>query len=657
MTTRLVILLLTFVATIPGLFAQNAQDDRVLFTVEGVPVTVGEFTYIYSKTNGDKANFSRASLEEYLDLYVRFKLKVQRAREMRLDTVPSLQEELAGYRRQLSDSYLIDRAIVDRLLEEGYAHLQQDVAFSHILFALNQDPLPADTLAAYQRADAVLKRIQQGAGFADMAAEHSDDRYTKERGGRVGYLTAPFPSGLHRLEYAAYSAPLNKAVGPIRTSVGYHLLLVADRRPARGEVEAAHILVRKDNHPGESARMLIDSIYAALQSGKPFDELARSVSEDTRSASNGGYIGFFGVNRYEAAFEDAAFGIAADGQYSRPVETTAGWHIIKRISLKPIQPFSVEKARLDGIIRKDPRFEEAKAGMLTRIRRESNFRENAQLLDGYITSLPDSFVTFRWKAPQQPSKETLFTLGKDYKVTLGDFTNYLGDQTRQRASLARQGTAQDAARNLYQQFINDQLLKYEEAQLEVKYPEFKALMREYEEGILLFEATKLEVWDRASQDSLGLERFFATATGKYSWLERGRITTYRVGMSYKDQVAGIQEFARTHTAEEVKAKFNTAEAVVVTSEEGLYEKGRNPITAKMLWKVGGMSLAEDNTRSRSVVFYKIEEIVPPGPKTLNEARGYVVADYQDQLERDWVDGLRRKFKVQINQKIFDSLVR
>lgn len=657
MTTRLVILLLTFVATIPGLFAQNAQDDRVLFTVEGVPVTVGEFTYIYSKTNGDKANFSRASLEEYLDLYVRFKLKVQRAREMRLDTVPSLQEELAGYRRQLSDSYLIDRAIVDRLLEEGYAHLQQDVAFSHILFALNQDPLPADTLAAYQRADAVLKRIQQGAGFADMAAEHSDDRYTKERGGRVGYLTAPFPSGLHRLEYAAYSAPLNKAVGPIRTSAGYHLLLVADRRPARGEVEAAHILVRKDNHPGESARMLIDSIYAALQSGKPFDELARSVSEDTRSASNGGYIGFFGVNRYEAAFEDAAFGIAADGQYSRPVETTAGWHIIKRISLKPIQPFSVEKARLDGIIRKDPRFEEAKAGMLTRIRRESNFRENAQLLDGYITSLPDSFVTFRWKAPQQPSKETLFTLGKDYKVTLGDFTNYLGDQTRQRASLARQGTAQDAARNLYQQFINDQLLKYEEAQLEVKYPEFKALMREYEEGILLFEATKLEVWDRASQDSLGLERFFATATGKYSWLERGRITTYRVGMSYKDQVAGIQEFARTHTAEEVKAKFNTAEAVVVTSEEGLYEKGRNPITAKMLWKVGGMSLAEDNTRSRSVVFYKIEEIVPPGPKTLNEARGYVVADYQDQLERDWVDGLRRKFKVQINQKIFDSLVR
>jgi peptidyl-prolyl cis-trans isomerase SurA len=266
-------------------------------------------------------------------------------------------------------------------------------------------------------------------------------------------------------------------------------------------------------------------------------------------------------------------------------------------------------------------------------------------------------VTFRWKAPQPPSKETLFTLGKDYRVTLGDFTNYLGDQTRQRAGLARQGTPQDAARNLYQQFINDQLLKYEEIQLEVKYPEFKALMREYEEGILLFEATRQEVWDRASQDSVGLERFFATATGKYSWLERGRITTYRVGMSYKDQVASIQEFARTHTAEEVKAKFNTAEGVVVTSEEGLYEKGRNPITAKMLWKVGGMSLAEDNTRSRSVVFYKIEEIVPPGPKTLNEARGYVIADYQDQLERDWVEGLRRKFKVQINQKIFDSLVR
>lgn len=657
MISRLMILLLTLMSAVSGLWAQNAQDERVLFTVEGTPVTVGEFVYIYAKTNGDKANFSRASLEEYLDLYVRFKLKVQRAREMKLDTMPNLMEELAGYRRQLSDSYLIDRSIVDRLLEEGYAHLQQDVDISHILFALNQDPSAADTLAAYQRADAVLKRIQQGASFAAMAAEHSEDRYTKERSGRVGFITALFPNGLHRLENAAYSAPLNKVVGPIRTTAGYHLLMVNARRPARGEIEAAHILVRKEDRTPEAARALIDSIYAALQQGKPFDELARSVSEDSRTASTGGYIGFFGVSRYEPSFEDAAFGITADDQYSRPVETSAGWHIIKRISHKPIQPFSIEKARLDGIIRKDPRFEEAKVGMLARIRQQSNFQENAKLLNNYLTALPDSFVTFRWKAPQPPSTETLFTLGKDYKVSLGDFTEFLGESTRQRASLAREGTSQQAARILYDQFVNDQLLKYEEQQLEVKYPEFKALMREYEEGILLFEATKLEVWDRASQDSAGLERFFATVASKYSWLERGRITTYRIGITHKEQAPEILEFARTHTADEVKARYNTAEVVKVTTEEGLYEKGRNPITAKMLWKLGALSVLEENSRSKSMTFYKLEEILPPVPKTLNEARGYVIADYQDQLEREWVDGLRRKFKTQINQKIFDTLVR
>ena len=656
MLSRFLLLLLSLTICL-GLNAQNAGDERVLFTVEGVPVTVGEFTYIYAKTNGDNANFSRQTLEEYLDLYVRFKLKVQRAREMRLDTIPGLMDELEGYRRQLSDSYLIDRTIVDKLIEEAYQHAQEDADISHILFALSENPVPADTLAAYERAMSVRKRLDGGADFAAMAAEHSDDRYTKERGGRVGFIAAPFPTGLHRLEYAAYSSPLKTVVGPVRTFAGYHLLVVNARRPARGEIEAAHILVRKEGRSPEEARRKIDSLYTALQQGASFTELARNHSEDGRSSLNGGIIGFFGVNRYETSFEDAAFAIQKDEAYSSPVETTVGWHIIKRISLKGLQPFAIEKARLDGIIRKDPRFEEAKLQMLDRIRVDNQFTENTSLLEGFLASLPDSFVTFRWKAPQPPSKDRLFSLKNNYVVTLGEFTDYLGDATRERATLAREGSAADVGRILYEQFIDDQLLKYEERQLETKFPEFKALMREYEEGILLFEATKMEVWDRATQDTVALDAFFKSVANKYSWLERGRIVTYRVAQEHKDKVTAIQEYAKTHTPEEVKNRFNTAEATVVTTDEAVHEKGRNPLTAKMLWQVGAVSAPEESNRSRGTLLYQLVEIIPPAPKTLNEARGYVIADFQDKLERDWVASLQKKYAVQINKAVFESLIR
>lgn len=637
--------------------AAQSANDPVLFTVENTPVHVSEFTYIYSKTNGKNADFSKKSLDEYLDLYTKFKLKVQKARDMRLDTVSQLKEELNGYRRQLADSYLIDKAVTEKLLLEAYERIKQDVDISHVLVLLKPEATPADTLAAYQKALDIKKRIEGGDAFEVVAREMSDDKTAARNGGKIGFITAVFPAGLYALETAAYTLSEGKISNPLRSNAGYHIIKVNARRPARGEVEIAHILIRKTENDRSISKNRIDSIYQVLKTGGDFDKMAQSLSEDAPTAQRNGYIGFIGISRYEPPFEEAAFGLKKDGEYSMPFESSVGWHIIKRISKKDIQPYSTEKSRLDNAIRKDGRFDQAKSAMLDRIKRDAKFMEYPEVLNTYAATLADTFLTFKWKAPEVKSPELLFKLGKDYKVTLGDFTDYLGRAGATRVRQAKTGDVQKAAKALYQEFVNEQCMKYEETQLEVKYPDFKSLMREYEEGILLFEATKVLVWDKASEDSLGLAKFFETIKGKYRWEDRAVSSVYRISIENKDQVEAIRAYAKDHSADEVKAKFNMEEKILVNVESRTFEKGKSQELKGVEWKKGAMSPVDENARTKTIRFYKIEDLLPPAEKTLSEARGYVVADYQDTLERKWVDELKSTYKVKVNEKVLESLVK
>ena len=317
---------------------RGQQDDRVLFTVEDTPVTVAEFDYIYSKTNGEQATYSKASLEEYLDLYIKFKLKVQKAKALQLDTIPELQRELAGYRRQLADSYLINKEVTGQLTREAYERKQQDVDISHIYFSMPARPTPADTLAAYQKAMSVKKQLDNGVSFSTLAKSNSDDNSVRNNAGRIGYVTALFPKGYYDFETAAYTLPLNTVSNPVRTSGGYHLIKVHDRRPARGEVETAHILLRTEGKIKADVQKEIDALYQQLENGANFEALAREHSEDARTAPKGGYIGFIAINRFQEVFEDAVFALSEDNTYSKPFESDLGYHIVKRISRKTLGP-------------------------------------------------------------------------------------------------------------------------------------------------------------------------------------------------------------------------------------------------------------------------------------------------------------------------------
>jgi len=656
--------ILAFVATIAILFFgfQNSfaqANDPVLFSVEGNPVYLSEFEYIYTKTNGDRATFTEKSLNEYLDLYVKFKLKVERAKEMKLDTIPVLQQELEGYRKQLANSYLVDKEVTERLVKEAYDRSLKDIDISHIMIVVPPTATPKDTLAAFKKINSLKAEIDGGADFAKVAAEKSDDKSAKTNGGNLGYLTAMLPDGFYEFETAAYS--LKKGQSKVaKSAAGYHIIKMNGSRAARGEVEAAHILIRKDpKDKGAAAKVRIDSIYAALQAGAEFETLARAQSQDNLSASKGGNIGFFGINKYERSFEDAAFGLANDGEYSATIETQAGWHIIKRLRKKPIESFEIAKRKLQPKVQKDSRYEMAKVSMLKRIKKEANFTENEKAYNMFASLVGDEYMTHRWKPGYKNATDVLFSLGAENKYTVGDFEAFSQKNSRDRLRIGRSKSKLEVIEILYDKYVSETLMQYEEQQLDKKYPEFKALMREYEEGILLFEATKILVWDKASQDSVGLEQYFAKhkKKRKYFWNERAEVSFYKLKKEEIKCLPKVRRYAKKKTPKKTLNKYNKDGKNILSHRIEILEQGKNKVVNDLPWKKGSISATEINKRDLSHNFLKIEKILPASPKTLKEARGYVVADYQDHLEREWVKELKKTYDVQINNEVFQTLIK
>ncbi|MCX8212241.1 MAG: peptidylprolyl isomerase [Lewinella sp.] len=645
---------LTFFLAAFSLAAQ--KDSDVLFTVDDQEVTVGEFRYIYGKTSSDKADYQEESVKEYLDLYERFKLKVARARSMGLDTVKALQRELEGYRRQLADNYLVGKQVTNRLVEQLYDRRKTDIEFSHILLTFKEGtPSPADTLFLYNRAMTAKKSLT-AANFAETAKNISDDNFSTSRGGRIGYYNAPFPKGMHRLEAALYNAAPNEVVGPIGTSLGYHLAIKTNTRPARGEMEVGHILVRKPEGTDKMpVPVQLQSAQNMLANGTDWSVVAAKISEDSKTKDNGGYLGYFGINKFEPAFEDAAFTLTKDGQVSDIIETSAGFHLIRRISHKSVQPLNDSRPLLEAKVKADGRFDEAKKQMLQEIRKKADVKENKAVFGRYAATLADStFLDFRWKPDPNAEKTPLLVIGNGYQVGLEQFQESLRKDSRKRVSMGRQSDAATVATTLYDEWIDKQLMAYAESRLEADFPEFAALMREYREGILLFEATKIEVWDRASEDTTGLKAFFANHRDDYEWEERATVTHYAINAKSGLNVAEVLSFAKENGMDATLDKFGRANINATTD---VYEMGRLAEVGGLEAKVGSSTAVIKDARKSVSTFDKVEALLPARKKELNEARGYVIADYQDQLEREWVQLLRKRYPVQINKKVLSKLIK
>ena len=641
-------LIILIVAT--TLSAQS--DDAVLMTVAGQEVTVGEFRYIYEKNNGDGANYSTMSLNEYLDLYTKFKLKVAEAKSMGLDTVAVLNKELDGYRKQLADSYIMDKEVVKALTKELYNRKKEDIRLSHILISISKRANAGEIDSKRKAALDIFNRIKRGEDFATLAKKYSEDKTSGAMGGDFGWLTAKLPSGFYDFENAMYSLKNGEVSELIRSPLGWHIMKVTDRRPARGKMKVAHILKRTDKANPTIAKKEIDRIFAELANGADFAELAKKNSDDDKTAKKGGELAPFGIKVYEGAFEEAAFALDNDGDNSHAIKTKIGYHIIKRIEKIDLEDYPQFEAKTLASLKKDSRYETQKERVVEEIKENAGYKLNQKTLDNFVKAQTPEIYTYKWKATGLKD-DVLFTYGGKKDYMLSEFMTYLKSNTRMRLRYDKKDPIAESVEKMLEGYVKETTLKYEQSNLENRHPEYKSLMREYEEGILLFEASKQEVWDKASQDTLGLYTYYEANKTDYMWLPRADVVTYTVTTKEENKAKDVYKCAKKKNDEKLLEKFNKKEKVL-SSEINKVERASKSL-GKIEWKEGARSEFTFDEKKGEATFNKILKIYKPMIKTLEEARGYVIADYQDQLEKEWVKRLKTKYEVKLNKDVVNQL--
>ncbi len=634
----------------------QTTGDPTLFTVNNVPVKISEFLYIYGKNNGKEADYSKKSLDEYLELYKKFKLKVAKARDLRLDTLPDLMDELHMYKQQVSNSYIMDKEVTERLIKEVYERQRKDISVKHVFFQLSPRPNPADTLAAYTRAMKAYEQLKQGVPFGKVVMDNSDDRTNLNYSGDLGYVTSMLPDGFYQAENVIYSLPIGEFSMPVRTSAGYHIFRVDDIRPARREMEIAQVLIKKtlDNPQDQGSKPTADRVYKMLKEGADWNQMVQTFSGDQNTKDKNGYIGFVGINQFEKAFEDSVFAIPQDGYITTPIESRLGWHIIKRISKKQELPYAQAREKIKPLLETDSRYQIARSQVIDRIKSESGFKLNQGNLDKFIAALPADFTSFSWEvSPNLPDIEIMSFNSKTY--TSKDLAHYLKNNTQERLQYPNGTPAKEVVPAIFNSYVNDKAIEYEQNHLAEVYPEFRNLMREYEEGILLFEITRQSVWDKAANDTIGLKSFYEKNKSNYKWNERAQIYDYTVKSTDEKFIQSVYAMALNKPVDKVIKKFNSHHQVV-TFQKDILEKDSDGMKS-LNWTSGSMTPFTIDKDKGIATWRKVEKILPASVKTLEESKGYVIADYQDALEKSWIDALQKQYKITVDQSVLDSLVK
>ncbi|WP_207432792.1 peptidylprolyl isomerase [Sabulibacter ruber] len=507
--------------------SQKKSAEPALLTIGPEKVPVSEFAYVYEKNNGSADSaYTSASVNEYLNLYTNFKLKVAEAKSRGLDTTQSFRTELNGYKDQLAQPYLTEKSVTDQLVREAYERLKKEVNATHILVTVDAEADPKDTLAAFQKISDLRNQAINGTSFEALAQRFSEDPSARENNGNLGYFTAL--QMVYPFENAAYNTPAGQISQPVRTRFGYHIIKVNEVRPAQGEIKVAHIMVRAQQGlpkaDSVTAKKKIDEIYSRVQRKEDWNRLASQFSEDAASADNGGELPWFGTGRMIPSFEEAAFALAKPGAISAPVQTPYGWHIIKLLERKELPTYEEMETSLRNRIAKDSRSELNKAAFLRRIKTENKFQENQTIKEATLRLADSTLLSGKWKfnVPAEPKNlpaATLFTIsGQPY--TVGNFATYIeaNQRPRQNASPAH------AMNLLYDRFVEASLLNYEREHLEEKHKDYRMLVNEYHDGILLFQLMEEKVWAKAVEDTTGLKAYFEANKDKYMWGERAQAT-------------------------------------------------------------------------------------------------------------------------------------
>lgn len=635
--------------------AAPVVNDPVMMRIGEENIPKSEFERVFKKNNRDSV-FTETSVRDYLDLYINYKLKVKEAEAMKLDTSEAFKTELAGYRKQLAQPYLVDKDVADQLIREAYDRLGKDVRASHILLKLNPDALPKDTIACYNRIMKMRDQLMKGTDFSKMARDSSEDPSAKDNSGDLGYFTGM--QMVYPFETAAYNTKPGQISMPVRTRFGFHLIKVTDIRTAQGEIHTAHIMTRVPKEASDSvknaAQQKINEAYAELKKGTSWDSVVAKYSEDKGSVKRGGELPWFGTGRMVPEFERAAFALKNDGDYSEPIQSSYGYHIIKRLEKRGIPSFDDKKGELKQAIMRDSRNEASKNSMVARIRKEYNFKEVKKSKDELLSLLDTTVAEGEWdlnKAQNLNKPLISFTDSKETTTyTQQDFAEYISTHQTKRS-----GTHPSVIGNsMYNDWASELTLAYEEKHLDEKYAEFRNLMKEYRDGILLFDLTDKMVWSKAVKDSAGLQAFYEKNKQNYLWGERIDAVVYActdeaTATSLRKQLVKGKKSATDIINEMNKAKPGS----VTVQNDGRFAHNEIEVIEKSGWKKGYSEKPVNYANKWYIV--NVREILPVMPKSLDEARGIITADYQNYLEKEWIRELRNKYRVDVNQQVLETV--
>ncbi|MEN9333538.1 MAG: hypothetical protein RLY35_718 [Bacteroidota bacterium] len=647
------IVLLSFFTT--NIWAQpgtnDAKKNQTVLTIDGETVSLEEFETIFKKNNRDSA-ITQASLDEYMKLYINFRLKVAEAKKLGLDTVAKFKNELAGYRTQLARPYLVDASMLDGLVQEGYNRLKEEVHGYHILVKCDPSAAPSDTARAYQKILQLRNEVIAGKStFEEIAKRSSEDPSAKDNGGDLGYFTA-FQM-VYPFESAAYQTKKGEVSMPVRTKYGYHIVKVTDRRPARGEIRVAHIMIRDKHDDANYSKTKIDEVYTKVKAGeKTFEELAGQYSEDGSSAKKGGELPWFGINKMVMEFEDSSFALKHNGDISKPFRTSYGWHIVKRLDYKPLASYEQLEKEIRGKVQKDSRAEKTKNAFLNKLKSEYHYTQNDILLDKLIAAADSNVFNGKWKPKKKLTKGNLITLNNQ-SIKGSEFVQYLNRKKSNRSKVS----PFDYVSNEFKNFSNEQVLKFEDSQLESKYPAFRMLMNEYRDGILLFELTDQKVWSKAVKDTAGLRAFHETRKNNYLWPDRAQIAVFTCeNANYSKTVREMLQSGE-YPIESIESEINVDNLPHVMYDTGIYSEEDRPLLKMMDWKGNGKINDKDLDVNGKLAVVKVIDFIPAGPKKLTEARGVITSDYQNYLEESWIESLKKEKegKIIINKEILYSI--
>ncbi|WP_372755825.1 peptidylprolyl isomerase [Mariniflexile sp.] len=626
-----------------SIFCGYGQSDNkdILFSVDDEPVYISEFLRVYNKNLDLVQDESQKGVDEYLTLFTNYKLKLKEAKALELQEKESYKRELASYKSQLAKSYMADAKVTDVLIREAYDRVANEVKAAHILVKIPSNASPQDTLKAYNEIIKLRNRaLKEGFETVRKEVHNGQTVYGEDLGYFGGFKM------VYKFENAAFNTKVGDISQPFRTQFGYHIVNVQDKRASRGERTVAHIMVveKQNDSLAEKPDVRIQDIYKKLNQGEAFEALAKQFSDDGNSAQNGGKLAPFTAGQINSVeFEDTAFSLKEIGDVSEPFKTAYGWHIMKLLGKKPVESFETMKLELEQKVKKDERSKLIDDALFSNLKAKYKVSDEQPALSYFASIVNDNYFKGTWELPKDfKGNKPLVKIGNQ-QFTYQDFGNYL--LGNQRNTLNKIDFSILVSNN-YTSFLNTSVVQYQEDNLEDENEDYANIVSEYRDGLLLFDLMENTIWNSAKSDSLQIENYYNLHKSKYITPQRvDAIVASSNSQKTLKKVAKLLE--KGMALEQIKALINSNDKIDVIFTKDIMDSEHQALPKNFIFKTGVSKIQSHNG---AFVIVQVKEVLPETIKTLEEAKGLVISDYQTHKEELWLQELANKYKVVVNEE-------